>query len=97
MAPNDVFLDEAMAELKMGNKNRNEPPVTYENVQFCSESYTSLFFVLWFISVYSRGRTYLLENCFGNLRDGCSLSIRNRDSDLGTEKRGIKVTDPPPF
>ena len=39
----------------------------------------------------------MLENCFGNLRDGCSLSIRNRDSDLGTEKRGLKVTDPPPF
>lgn len=84
--------NEAMAELKMGNKNRNWPPVTYENVPFCSKSCTSLLFVLWFIYVYSGGRTYLLENCFGNLKDGWSLSIRNKDSDFGTEKRGLKVT-----
>lgn len=54
---------------------------------------THLFFILWFVLVCSGGHTCLLENYFGNLRDLCSLSIGNRDTDLRTKERGLNEMD----
>ena len=44
--------NKAVAELKVGNKYKN--PVKYQNVSFCSESYTSVFSILVYPCVQRR-------------------------------------------
>lgn len=73
---------------EMGNENRNEHPVKCWNVQFVPNS-VHLSFILWVSPPCNGGCNYGLENCFGDIS---SISIGNRDTDLGTKKRGPEVT-----
>lgn len=75
----------------VNNKNRNWHPIKYQNVQFCSESYTSLLHV-WFI-LHTTEITFI-----GWKIPLASLQIHvasplETDTDFETEERELKVAD----